>query len=167
MTGWPPSTARPPRSSTPSSTPAIRRQPTSRGAAVGERAAAAAHLGAAEPVRPQIVATMRRYLEQIACVLRPGSVTGADLALRSFAGVPGRDRTRGHQHRAGDPSPHRGLQALVGQTARAEQGPASPPPPWRTGSAPCGCSSSGSTSGAGRRRPPRVPMFPGRSTTAN
>jgi site-specific recombinase XerD len=35
--------------------------------------------------RPQILATMRRYLEQIACVLRPGSVTGADLALRSFA----------------------------------------------------------------------------------
>ena len=35
--------------------------------------------------RPQIAATMRRYLEQIACVLRPGSVTGADLALRSFA----------------------------------------------------------------------------------
>lgn len=36
-------------------------------------------------VRPQIVATMGRYLEQIACVLRPGSVKGADLALRSFA----------------------------------------------------------------------------------
>jgi len=35
--------------------------------------------------RPEIVATMRRYLEQIACVLRPGSVTGSDLALRSFA----------------------------------------------------------------------------------
>jgi hypothetical protein len=28
---------------------------------------------------------MRRYLEQVACVLRPGSVGGADLALRSFA----------------------------------------------------------------------------------
>lgn len=38
-----------------------------------------------EPAIPAIVATMRRYLEQIACVLRPGSVTGADLALRSFA----------------------------------------------------------------------------------
>lgn len=35
--------------------------------------------------RPQITEPMRRYLEQIACVLRPGSVTGADLALRSFA----------------------------------------------------------------------------------
>src|SRR5690348_12754248 len=28
---------------------------------------------------------MRRYLEQVACVLRPGSVSGADLSLRSFA----------------------------------------------------------------------------------
>ena len=36
-------------------------------------------------VRPQVVATMRRYLEQIGCVLRPGSVNNADLALRSFA----------------------------------------------------------------------------------
>jgi len=35
--------------------------------------------------RPDVVAPMRRYLEQIACVLRPGSVNGADLALRSFA----------------------------------------------------------------------------------
>jgi site-specific recombinase XerD len=34
---------------------------------------------------PQVVATMRRYLVQVACVLRPGSVGGADLALRSFA----------------------------------------------------------------------------------
>jgi site-specific recombinase XerD len=34
---------------------------------------------------PGIVAPMRRYLEQVACVLRPGSVSGADLALRSFA----------------------------------------------------------------------------------
>src|SRR6185437_15073931 len=34
---------------------------------------------------PQITVPMRRYLEQVACVLRPGSVGGADLALRSFA----------------------------------------------------------------------------------
>ena len=34
---------------------------------------------------PQLVDTMGRYLQQIACVLRPGSVNGADLALRSFA----------------------------------------------------------------------------------
>jgi site-specific recombinase XerD len=36
-------------------------------------------------VRPQVVATMRRYLEQIGCVLRPSSINNADLALRSFA----------------------------------------------------------------------------------
>ncbi|MGH3814382.1 MAG: tyrosine-type recombinase/integrase, partial [Pseudonocardiaceae bacterium] len=35
--------------------------------------------------RPAMVATMRRYLRQLACSLRPGSVSGADLALRSFA----------------------------------------------------------------------------------
>ena len=38
-----------------------------------------------EPAVPQITATMRRYLTQIGCVLRPGSVGGADLALRAFA----------------------------------------------------------------------------------
>lgn len=37
-----------------------------------------------EATHPQVVATMRAYLAQIACVLRPGSVGGADLALRSF-----------------------------------------------------------------------------------
>ncbi len=40
------------------------------------------HLDAAAP---KVVATMRRYLDQLACVLRPGSVGGADLALRSLA----------------------------------------------------------------------------------
>ncbi|HEU4489304.1 MAG TPA: hypothetical protein VFR74_00400, partial [Jiangellales bacterium] len=39
-----------------------------------------------EPVAPQMVATMRRYLTQIGCVLRPGSVVNADGALRCFAG---------------------------------------------------------------------------------
>jgi len=38
-----------------------------------------------EKAIPQITGSMRRYLEQVACVLRPGSVSGADLALRSFA----------------------------------------------------------------------------------
>ncbi len=38
-----------------------------------------------EEVIPAIAVPMRRYLEQVACVLRPGSVSGADLALRSFA----------------------------------------------------------------------------------
>ena len=36
-------------------------------------------------VRPVLVDTMRRYLEQVACVLRPGSVVNTDQALRSFA----------------------------------------------------------------------------------
>ena len=40
------------------------------------------HLAAANP---DGVATMRRYLDQLTCVLRPGSVGGADLALRSLA----------------------------------------------------------------------------------
>jgi hypothetical protein len=35
---------------------------------------------------PQVTATMRRYLTQIGCVLRPGSVSGIDLGLRCFAG---------------------------------------------------------------------------------
>ena len=34
---------------------------------------------------PQLVDTMRRYLEQIGCILRPGSVHNADQALRAFA----------------------------------------------------------------------------------
>jgi hypothetical protein len=38
-----------------------------------------------ETAVPQVAATMRRYLAQIGCVLRPGSVGGADLALRCFA----------------------------------------------------------------------------------
>jgi site-specific recombinase XerD len=40
------------------------------------------HLDAAIP---DLVAPMRRYLQQLDCILRPGSVSGADLALRSFA----------------------------------------------------------------------------------
>ena len=39
-----------------------------------------------EPAVGQVTATMRRYLTQTGCVLRPGSVSGADLALRCFAG---------------------------------------------------------------------------------
>ena len=35
--------------------------------------------------RPELVATMRRYLDQIGCVLRPTSVVNTDQALRSFA----------------------------------------------------------------------------------
>jgi hypothetical protein len=35
---------------------------------------------------PEVVTPMRRYLDQLASILRPGSVSGADLALRSLAG---------------------------------------------------------------------------------
>jgi site-specific recombinase XerD len=35
--------------------------------------------------RPVLVGTMRAYLTQIACTLRPGSVKGSDLGLRCFA----------------------------------------------------------------------------------
>ena len=38
-----------------------------------------------EETIPAVTIPMRRYLAQIGCVLRPGSVSGADLALRSFA----------------------------------------------------------------------------------
>ena len=38
-----------------------------------------------EPAIPQVTATMHRYLAQIGCVLRPGSVNGIDLGLRCFA----------------------------------------------------------------------------------
>jgi site-specific recombinase XerD len=41
--------------------------------------------GQLEEAIPAVTVPMRRYLTQIACVLRPGSVRGADLALRSFA----------------------------------------------------------------------------------
>jgi site-specific recombinase XerD len=39
-----------------------------------------------EAAAPAVVATMRRYLQQIGCILRPGSVNNTDMALRAFAG---------------------------------------------------------------------------------
>jgi site-specific recombinase XerD len=39
-----------------------------------------------EAAIPQVVETMGRYLQQIGCILRPGSVSNTDLALRAFAG---------------------------------------------------------------------------------
>jgi site-specific recombinase XerD len=39
-----------------------------------------------ESPAPVLAATMRRYLQQIACSLRPGSVMGVEFGLRSFAG---------------------------------------------------------------------------------
>jgi site-specific recombinase XerD len=38
-----------------------------------------------EEMLPGVVDTMRRYLEQIGCILRPGSVTNTDGSLRCFA----------------------------------------------------------------------------------
>jgi hypothetical protein len=38
-----------------------------------------------EAAVPQVAATMRRYLTQIGCALRPRSVENADQALRCFA----------------------------------------------------------------------------------
>jgi integrase len=49
-----------------------------------ERPAAAADLDYLDRVPPAGRVDDARLLDQIACVLRPGSVTGADLALRSF-----------------------------------------------------------------------------------
>jgi site-specific recombinase XerD len=39
-----------------------------------------------EAAAPQVVETMGRYLEQIGCILRPGSVNNTAMALRAFAG---------------------------------------------------------------------------------
>ncbi len=38
------------------------------------------------PLLPAVVDTMRRYLQQIGCILRPRSVTNTDICLRCFAG---------------------------------------------------------------------------------
>jgi hypothetical protein len=110
--------------------------------------------------RPQIVDTMRRYLDQIACVLRPGSVTGADLALTLLRCVPGRDRTGCDLHRAADPPPPRGPTSPGWRNVPGRTKPGSPPPPSHIGSAPCGCSWSASTNGAGTRHPPGCQCFP-------
>jgi hypothetical protein len=95
---------------------------------------------------PQVVATMRRYLQQVACVLRPGSVSGTDLALRSFAAflvdaAPGGGvaevTTAGTSRTTG-----RGWRRGPGRTSHG-----SAPPHSCTGSARYACSSSASTSG--------------------
>ena len=39
-----------------------------------------------ETAAPQVVETMGRYLQQIGCILRPGSVSNTAMALRAFAG---------------------------------------------------------------------------------
>src|SRR5207244_11543176 len=74
-----------------------------------------------EPALPQITATMRRYLTEIGCVLRPGSVGGADLALRCFAGFLIENAPEVTSTAQVTRPPHRGLQALARPPARAEQ----------------------------------------------
>ena len=75
-------------------------------------------------VRPQITDPMRRYLEQIGAVLRPGSVGGRRPRAALLRGFPGTDRTAGHQPDAGHPPTRGGLQAMAGEPPGAEQGPA-------------------------------------------
>jgi hypothetical protein len=43
---------------------------------------------------PEVVTPMRRYLDQLASILRPGSVSGADLALRLWPGSSSSRRPR-------------------------------------------------------------------------
>ena len=112
-----------------------------------------------EASAPVMAATMRRYLEQIACSLRPGSVSNADQALRAFAGFLHQSAPDVVTRRRGRPRPHRGLQALARRPGRAATARGSASTPARTGWAPCGCSSSGSRSGAGTDRPERVPIL--------
>ncbi len=66
-------------------------------------------------VVPQLAATMRRHTTQIGRVLRPGSVGGADLALRSFAAFLAWAAPEVTSSRAGHPPSHRGLQATTTQ----------------------------------------------------
>ena len=108
-----------------------------------------------------MAATMRRYLQQLACSCAPAasatptrrcapsprSCTEQAPEVRTVADV-----SRRHIE---DYKPW--LAARPGQrTARG-----SPPPPAPTGSARCGCSSSGSSEWDWPEAPPRVPIFPG------
>ena len=164
MTGWPPSTARPPRSIDAqlfAGHPVTGHEPRQwRGVAT----VSGPRLPTWEQLEPRLPDD-RGHDAPLPGADRLRAAPGQRQQRRPGAAlvrrVPGRDRTRGHQRRAGHPPPHRGLQALAGRPARAEQAAASPPRRWRTGSARCGCSSSGSTSGAGTQAPARVPMFPG------
>ena len=114
-----------------------------------------------EAAVPQVAATMRRYLTQIGCVLRPGSVGGADLALRCFAAFLAQAApavtsiaqvTRRHIE---DYKPW--LAARPGQN-KPQLTPGTIIAPAR---ARCGCSSSASMNGAGTRLRAKVPMFTG------
>jgi hypothetical protein len=96
---------------------------------------------------------MRRYLDQLACVLRPGSVNGADLALRSLAAflVEQAPEVRfiADIRRRHIENFRTWLNTRPGyRTGRLT------PPPSPTVSVPCACSSSASATGNGPKRPP-------------
>ena len=108
----------------------------------------------------QFTVPMRRYLEQVACVLRPGSVSGADLALRSFAAFlaeapsPVSSLAQITRRHAGDCKPW--LAARPGQNK----------PRLTTATIAHRLGTlrmffARITDGAGTKPPPRVPMFPG------
>src|SRR6266511_926263 len=86
-TGWPRSTAAPPRRSTRRCRPTSQPAPSTRplwtlGVSGPDRFPDWPALDAAVP---GVAATMRRYLDQLSCLLRPRSVGNADQALRSLA----------------------------------------------------------------------------------
>ncbi|MEN3615781.1 hypothetical protein AAH979_40595 [Plantactinospora sp. ZYX-F-223] len=110
---------------------------------------------------PDVVVTMRRYLDQISCILRPGSVSGADQALRSLAAF----LTEQAPDVTGVADIHRRhledfRRRLADRPGRDTTRVSPPLEPSLTGSAPCGCSSSVSRSGTGPDAPARVPIIP-------
>ena len=106
---------------------------------------------------PRCAATWTR---SAACCARAAS-RNTDLALRSFAAFLLETAPEVTTHRAGHPPPHRGLQALAGRPARAEQAAASPPRPSRTGSGTLRMFFVRIDEWGWDEAPPRVPMFPG------
>lgn len=112
-------------------------------------AAAMATWAQVEVDLPAVAATMRAYLDQIAVVLRPGSVDNADLCLRSFATyllghhrevTCVRDIARTHIE---------GYKPwLAARPDRTSPQPHRRPSPTASGR--CGCSSCASRSGPGR-----------------
>src|SRR5690349_11211033 len=95
MTGWPPSTGAPLRPSTPNCYPATvpHRRPRVAGSyhvlcgrsSVMTRPQRFTDWDQLALAVPDIAAPMRRYLQQLTAILRPGSVSNADQALRSLA----------------------------------------------------------------------------------
>ena len=90
---------------------------------------------------PTLTATMRRYLEQVGCVLRPASVAAAGVALRTFALFLAESIRTSPRSRSSNGRIWRTTNAGCSTAA-----PGSGRPPRRPGvcaSVRCGCSSSG------------------------